>query len=126
MESPELYTFKPKELLTYIIKLAKNEGFKFKNYLDHYDDFTISSFNAETGRLVFVFRNDKELCVVYDSIYTLLFDLTFATALFGDDWEKHLIKLANCQDKLRYVANHLLIPIRYESETQNYNAKSNC
>lgn len=126
MENSGQYVIKPKELVSYIIKLAKNEGFKFRNYLDQYDDFTITSFNSETGRLVFVFRNEDELRVVYDSIYILFFDLTFATALFGEKWERHLNKLAKCKDKLKYVANHLLIPIRYESETQHDQAKDAC
>lgn len=126
MSSSESYVVKPKELLTYIIKLAKKEGFKFKNYLDHYEDFSITSFNIETGRLVFVFRKDEELRVVYDSIYILFFDITFASALFGNNWEKHLIKLAKCKDKLKYVADHLLIPIRYETENKNYETKSAC
>lgn len=123
MSNDEQYVVKPKELLTYIIKLAKKEGFKFKNFLDHYDSFTITSFNVETGRLVFVFRNEEELRVVYDSIYILFFDITFATALFGEDWEIHLNKLAQSKDKLKYVADHLLIPIRYETENKNYQAR---
>jgi hypothetical protein len=101
------YTGNSKELLTHIIKCAKRAGFTFNNFLDNYDSFIITTFNVETGRMVFVLRNEKQLRVVYDSIYTLFFDLNFARALFGGDWERHLVQLAQCPDKLYYLAENI-------------------
>jgi hypothetical protein len=121
---PHKEATRPKELLTHIIKLAKRAGFTFKNFLDDYDSFVITSFNYHTGRMAFVLRSNQQLKVVYDSIYTLFFDITFAEALFGENWEQHLIKLAEAPDKLDYIARNLYIPMNYETTDQNPIPKS--
>ncbi|GAA4319555.1 hypothetical protein [Flaviaesturariibacter amylovorans] len=103
----------PKELLYLIILKAKRSGFLFKNFLDDYDSFTITSFDPVTGRMAFVLRNADQLRVVYDSIYLLFFDVPFARALFGDDWEAQLVALASAPDKLKYLTDNLLIDQLY-------------
>ena len=97
----------PKTLLYSIIIKAKQGGFRFKNFIDNYDSFTISSFNPETGRMALVLRNEQVLQVVYDSIYVLFFDISFARALFGENWEKHLVRLAEADDKLLYLSQNI-------------------
>ena len=97
----------PKALLYNVIIKAKLGGFRFKNFIDNYDSFTISSFNHDTGRMALVLRNEQVLRVVYDSIYVLFFDLCFARAFFGDDWERHLVELAEADDKLQYLAQYI-------------------
>ena len=97
-----------KELLSKIIQKAKMAGFKFRNLIDDYDYFSITAFNPETGRLVIVLRNDNHHQIVYDSIYQLFFDLTFAKAFFGEDWENHLMEMAKSQNKLDYIRDNYL------------------
>lgn len=101
------YPSDPKVLLHQVIARAKKGGFRFKNFIDNYDSFTISSFNHETGRMALVLRNEEVLRVIYDSIYVLFFDLSFARALFGDNWEKHLVELAAAPDKLQYLSENI-------------------
>ncbi len=108
------YQADPKALLHNIILKAKQGGFRFKNFIDQYDSFDISSFNPETGRMALVLRNEEVLRVVYDSIYLLFFDLSFAGALFGADWEKHLVQLAKAPDKLDYISTHIINPKYYD------------
>lgn len=114
----------PKDLLNHVIRLAKNAGFSFRNFLDDYDSFVITSFNVETGRMVFVLRNEDELRVVYDSIYTLFFDLTFARALFGADWEIHLVNLARSKDRLMYIAENLQTPYINDKDDNQYQVQT--
>ena len=97
-----------KELLSKIILKAKAAGFKFRNLIDDYDYFVITSFNSETGRLVIVLRNENHHQIVYDSIYLLFFDLTFAKAFFGEQWEQHLMELAKSPNKLEYIRENYL------------------
>ena len=96
-----------KELLVRTLHKAKQGGFKFRNLIDDYDYFSITSFNPETGRLVIVLRNEDRHQIVYDSIYLLFFDTKFARALFGADWEQHLLALARSTDKLNYIREHV-------------------
>ena len=103
----------PRELLQLIIDKAKRSGFRFKNFIDDYDSFIITAFNPETGRMAFVLRNNEELRVVYDSIYLLFFDVTFAKSLFGDNWELHLKELAESDNKIEYLTNNILISHLY-------------
>lgn len=97
----------PKLLLHAVIEKARQSGFMFKNVLDEGSPFSITSFNEETGRLVLVFKNLKSFQLVYDSIYLLFFDTSFARAIFGKQWEEELDALAIAQDKLQYLAQHL-------------------
>ncbi len=97
----------PKELLYSIIAKAKNAGYRFSNFLDHYDAFSITSFNPETGRMVLVLKSQAKLQLVYDSIYLLFFDVDFARAIFKEDWEQHLVELAKAESKIKYLADHL-------------------
>ena len=106
LESTEL---EDKELLLKIIDKAKSAGFKFRNMIDDYEYFSITSFNPETGRLAIVLRNDNRHQIIYESIYLLFFDLTFAKALFNNDWEKHLEGLALSENKLQYIYSNLTI-----------------
>lgn len=98
-----------KELLVQVIHKAKRSGFKFRNLIDNYDYFSISSFNPETGRLVLVLKNAERHQIIYDSIYLLFFDLSFAKALFGESWEDHLDLLAKSENKLQYLYLNTLI-----------------
>lgn len=101
------YSGDAKSLLHSVILKAKKGGFRFKNFIDYYDSYVISSLNVETGRMAFVLRNEEILRVVYDSIYNLFFDTTFARAFFGSEWEQRLIELATAKDKLQFLAQHL-------------------
>jgi hypothetical protein len=114
----------PKELLTHVVKLAKKSGFSFSNFLDEYDSFVISSFNPQTGRLVIVLRNEDNLRVVYDSIYSLFFDTSFARALFGECWEEKIMKMAKSKDKLKYIAHNTPIPYVNGNDHDNYQAQT--
>lgn len=104
-----IYQDNPKELLYHIIVMAKNAGYRFSNFLDVYDAFSITSFNPETGRMVLVLKSQAKLQLVYDSVYLLFFDLSFAKAIFKNDWEQHLVELAKADSKIQYLANHLNI-----------------
>ena len=93
-----------KDLLIRIIHKAKQSGFKFRNLIDDYEYFSISSFNPESGRLVIILRNAERHQVIYDSIYLLFFDINFARALFGENWEQHLDALSKSDNKLGYLS----------------------
>lgn len=107
MTAKAIFPSNSKELLYSIILQAKKRGYSFKNFLDDYDAFSITSFNEETGRLVLVLKNRAKLQLIYDSIYLLFFDVTFAKAIFGASWESNLVELAKTDDKIQYLADHL-------------------
>lgn len=71
--------------------------------------FSISSYDGQTERLAMVLNGNGQTEVVYDSIKLLLFDVEFAKAAFGKDWEKHLQELAVSSEKLNYLQEKLLI-----------------
>lgn len=98
-----------KDLLIRIIHRAKQSGFKFRNLIDDYEYFSISTFNPESGRLVIILRNAERHQIIYDSIYLLFFDINFAKALFGENWEQHLDALAKSGNKLEYLHSNALI-----------------
>jgi hypothetical protein len=115
MQSPELtQPLNTKELLHQIINRAKQSGYCFRNLLDDYDSFSITSFNQESGRMVVVLKSQAKLQLIYDSVYLLFFDINFAKAIFGENWEDHLIALAEADDKILYLANHINLK-NYES-----------
>jgi hypothetical protein len=103
-----------KELLHRIIIRAKQAGYCFRNLLDDYDSFSITSFNPESGRMVVVLKSQAKLQLIYDSVYLLFFDISFAKAIFGESWEEHLMALAETNDKILYLANHINLE-NYES-----------
>ena len=110
----------PKTLLTHIIKTAKQSGFSFRNFLDNYDSFVITTLNIETGRMVLVLRNEEQLRLVYDSVYTLFFDMDFARALFGESWEGHLVRLAETNDKLKYISENIKISFTHDTTDKKF------
>ncbi len=103
-----------KEVLHSIIMQAKHSGYYFRNLLDDFDSFSITSFNPDTGRLVLVLKSQDKHQLIYDSIYLLFFDINFAKAIFGSNWESHLVALAEADDKILYLSNHIN-PDNYES-----------
>lgn len=107
MHNNSTFPSNPKELLYTIILQAKRAGYRFKNFLDDYDTFSITSFNPETGRLALVLKSQAKLQLIYDSVYLLFFDVTFAKAIFGEKWEQNLVELAEAKDKIQYLADHL-------------------
>lgn len=96
-------------MLHAILEKARRKGFKFKNELDNPGFFAVTSFNEETGRIVLGFKNQKQLQLIYDSVYLLFFDTTFAKTVFGPRWEQNLVQLAESDNKVSYLSNHLEI-----------------
>ncbi len=107
MNRADTFPANSKELLYTILLQAKKAGYRFKNFLDDYDSFSITSFNPDSGRLVLVLKSQAKLQLIYDSVFLLMFDVTFAKAIFGDNWEQNLVELAETSDKIKYLADHL-------------------
>lgn len=96
-----------KEIVQKIICRAIENGYTFAGKIHDCSSFSISSYDSQTERLAMVFNGNGHTDVVYDGIKFLLFDVDFAKAAFGNEWEKHLQQLAVSSDKLKYLRETL-------------------
>lgn len=95
------------EVLKNFLLLAHERGYRYGNFIDRGVDFAISSFNRDTGRLVLVAKEDEARVLEYDRIYLIFFNLRFAEAIAGEQWETFLTELAESPDKISYIKRYL-------------------
>lgn len=95
------------EVVKNFLLLAHERGYQYGNFIDRGVDFAISSFNRDTGRLVLVAREEKVRQLEYDKIYLIFFNVRFAEAIAGENWENFLSELAEAEDKIAYIKRYL-------------------
>ncbi|MTI23124.1 hypothetical protein E1176_18995 [Fulvivirga sp. RKSG066] len=98
-----------KDILTAVIARAVSNGYDFGKNVTRIEDVVITSFNVEEGTLALVLRTSSKRVIQYDHYKLLFFEMSFAKALFGADWEKHLYELAVTDNILKYLKQTLTL-----------------
>ena len=99
------------EVIHSALERAHQHGFRLKEALTKdYTELDVTELNEETGYFVASVEGKSGKESLNLNLRLLLFDVTFARALFGDYWETHLNLMACSAKPLEYLQAYLLEP----------------